>query len=291
MVKRIVNIAKGVVLAACSKKTTVDAETGMFKLNVFKGGQLKEKVGFNNILKVKYLKISGIINIVDLYFIQNMDNLEVLDLSDVIYIRKQIHEKGKLELRKRLLRRKRSLRTIYLPEFIGYIPNNFFSDCKSLEQVIISKSVKIIGWNAFSGSGIKKIVIPKSVRRIDHGAFDNCNRLEKVIVEDGKKHIVWKGVQFDNCPSLKKVYIGRNSKTDDNLVSHQSVDELRLGKFINNINFDFPRVRRVICEMKIPPILSEGFYNESEIEVLHNYDLFWVSPGWNRIMRGNKSHE
>lgn len=287
MVKRFVSIAKGVIFAACSKKSTIDTETGMFKLNVFKGGQLKGKIGLDNILKVKYLKISGIINIVDLYFIQYMDNLEVLDLSEVIYQRKRIHEKGKLELRKSLLRRKRCLRTIYLPEFIGYIPNNFFSDCKNLEQVIISKSVKIIGWNAFSGSGIKKIVIPKSVQRIDHGAFDNCNRLEKVVVEDGKRHIVWKGVQFDNCPSLKKVYIGRNSKLDDNLVSHQSIDELKLGKFINNINFDFPRVNKVICEMRTPPVVSEGFYKGSEIEVMYNYDLFWVSPGWNKIMRRN----
>lgn len=249
MVKKYINTVKGIFYVISSGRSSKDMFTGIFNLNLYKGGVLRKEIGINNLLKVRHLKINGFINIDDLYFMQYMDNLEVLDLSNIIYHRKKIHEGEKLKLRKNLLKRKKKLTTIHLPEFISYIPDNFFYDCKNLQKVVIPGSVKIIGCNAFSGSGINEILIPNSIERIDHGAFDNCKNLESVIVEDGKKLISWKGIQFYNCPSLKTVYIGRNFKEEDTLISHQGIDELRLGCLVNNINFDFDFVNKLICEM------------------------------------------
>lgn len=289
MVKKYINTVKGIFYVISSGRSSKDMFTGIFNLNLYKGGVLRKEIGINNLLKVRHLKINGFINIDDLYFMQYMDNLEVLDLSNIIYHRKKIHEGEKLKLRKNLLKRKKKLTTIHLPEFISYIPDNFFYDCKNLQKVVIPGSVKIIGCNAFSGSGINEILIPNSIERIDHGAFDNCKDLESVIVEDGKKLISWKGIQFYNCPSLKTVYIGRNFKEEDTLISHQGIDELRLGCLVNNINFDFDFVNKLICEMKTPPSVKGNLNKINYIDIKHNYDLFWIHPLWNKMLRKNNS--
>lgn len=288
MIRKYYNIAKGLFYASVYSGKIRNKNNGVFVLNLFRGGQIKKRIGLNSIKDVKVLRIRGILNINDIYFIQYMDNLEVLDLSKAVYIRKKHDEKGKLKLRKNLLKRKRCLSVIHLPEFIGYIPNHFFSECQNIERVIISKSVKIIGEHSFSFSGIKEIVIPESVKRIDPNAFDNCKDLEKVIIKDSKKYISWKGVQFNNCPSLRFIHIGRNSKFYDSLISHNEVEALSLGKYVNNMNFDFPNVRNLICCMENPPSVSIDCYKKCRVKILKNYDSFWLHPKWNKIIKRNR---
>lgn len=287
MIRKFYNIAKGLFYATVSSGKIHNKKSGIFILNQFRGGMLKKRIGLNRIQDVKVLRIRGIINISDLYFIQYMDNLEVLDLSKAIYIRKKHDERGKLKLRKNLLKRKRCLSVIYLPEFIGYIPNHFFSECQNIEKVVISKSVKIIGRHSFSYSGIREIVIPESVKIIDSNAFDNCKYLEKVIIEDSKKYISWKGEQFNSCPALNYIHIGRNSRFYDSLVSYNDARTLSLGKYVNNMNFDFPQVENLICGMENPPVITIDCYKNSKVEILKNYDSFWIHPEWNRIIRNN----
>jgi hypothetical protein len=134
MVKKYINTVKGIFYVISSGRSSKDMFTGIFNLNLYKGGVLRKEIGINNLLKVRHLKINGFINIDDLYFMQYMDNLEVLDLSNIIYHRKKIHEGEKLKLRKNLLKRKKKLTTIHLPEFISYIPDNFFMIVKIFKK-------------------------------------------------------------------------------------------------------------------------------------------------------------
>lgn len=84
MVKKYINTVKGIFYVISSGRSSKDMFTGIFNLNLYKGGVLRKEIGINNLLKVRHLKINGFINIDDLYFMQYMDNLEVLDLSNII---------------------------------------------------------------------------------------------------------------------------------------------------------------------------------------------------------------
>lgn len=55
----------------------------------------------------------------------------------------------------------------------------------NLEEVKLPNTLKALGRNSFSDSGIKKIVIPKSVTEIGPDVFYWCDQLASIVVEDG----------------------------------------------------------------------------------------------------------
>ena len=59
---------------------------------------------------------------------------------------------------------------------VTYIADAAFENHRTIEKVIIPKTVNGIGWFAFRGCiALSQIEIPSSVAKIEYGAFDNCN--------------------------------------------------------------------------------------------------------------------
>ncbi|WP_454970216.1 leucine-rich repeat domain-containing protein [Eubacterium sp.] len=81
-----------------------------------------------------------------------------------------------------------------------------FYRSENLKKIIIPSSVKTIGNEAFSNSGIVDLVIPDSVNLIENGAFDNCKNLKKVKVGNGVNRIE----TFSNCKNLESIEFGNS---------------------------------------------------------------------------------
>lgn len=262
-------------------KTKENKEKGIYHIRTWFGGQLYKIIGIKNALNVKELTVSGKINMSDFYFILHMDNLEKLNLKDATYLDKTQNETKINQLRRGLVKHKKHLTEIWFPNSMKYVPDGLFQDCRELKRIVLPTCIRSIGNHAFYNSGIKELVIPTSVDSIGPHAFDNCPDLEKVRVEDSKKLLMWEGAQFNNCPSLQEIYLGRNSLFEYALSMNKTLRKLVLGKTVNNLNFDIQHVITMICKMKKPPHISNHISVE-KILVEKNFHLFWLHPLWNQ---------
>lgn len=93
--------------------------------------------------------------------------------------------------------------------FIGEgeeIPFNALIGCKSLNEVKIPNSVKIIGIHAFAYCrSLKRLNLPDNLTIIDKGAVTECTLLEEIIIPNSVTRIGESA--FNGCGSLKKVIL------------------------------------------------------------------------------------
>lgn len=86
-----------------------------------------------------------------------------------------------------------------------------FSNCKSLEQVVLSEGLEKIGVKAFEKCiSLKMISIPSSVKHIGDSAFSNCKSLEQVVLSEGLEAI--EDGAFSACKSIKSISIPASVK-------------------------------------------------------------------------------
>ena len=68
--------------------------------------------------------------------------------------------------------------------FNSEIPSNIFTDSQNLKDILLPKSLKIIGRSAFANCvNLKRIVIPNLVEEINSKAFWNCSGLENIDID------------------------------------------------------------------------------------------------------------
>lgn len=87
------------------------------------------------------------------------------------------------------------------------IPEQFYQDCKNLNDFVVKDNIEEIGKRAFSRSTLKTIVIGKNVKRICEEAFAYCRHLEVV---DFSKATSLKEIEKDAfyyCTSLKEIIL------------------------------------------------------------------------------------
>lgn len=84
------------------------------------------------------------------------------------------------------------------------IGNAAFKDCPDLMNVDMTKGVKEIGAEAFSGTPLESIVIPNSLETVGAGAFYNCKNLKNVTFNNTGNTAIKKMAFFD-CPALTNV--------------------------------------------------------------------------------------
>ena len=87
------------------------------------------------------------------------------------------------------------------------IPDNAFYDCKSIGNVLFSKGLRVIGSDAFNGSGLTKLNLPVIVNSIGERAFANTT-LRTVVWPSGTVELSH-GV-FEDCTNLTKVQLPDN---------------------------------------------------------------------------------
>lgn len=78
-------------------------------------------------------------------------------------------------------------------------------------NVVIPKTVKVIGEYAFDTTMLKSVKIPNSVKTIETNAFGYCSNLKSVNIPNSVKVI--EGWAFEYCDNLEKVTIGKNVTT------------------------------------------------------------------------------
>ena len=74
---------------------------------------------------------------------------------------------------------------VYVPDGTTKIPENFFSECKNIENIYIPDSVVSIGGAAFRDcSSLKSIRLPSGLKEIGYMAFWNCTNLRNIVIPD-----------------------------------------------------------------------------------------------------------
>ncbi len=81
-----------------------------------------------------------------------------------------------------------------------------FSECESLEEVILCDGVTALGYGAFEYcTSLKKVAIPYGVTIIGNHAFYGCSSLKEIIIPNSVSEI--RSLVFSGCSSLKEITI------------------------------------------------------------------------------------
>lgn len=87
-----------------------------------------------------------------------------------------------------------------------YIHQSAFEGCTSLGEVVMSDSLKSVGYNAFKDcTSLRSVEFPASVISTGAGVFVGCTSLETVTFEEGLQ--VFGANMFDGCKSLTRFNI------------------------------------------------------------------------------------
>ncbi|MDD4639152.1 MAG: leucine-rich repeat domain-containing protein, partial [Bacteroidales bacterium] len=149
---------------------------------------------------VRMLKVTGVVNSDDLYYIgNNFSSLEFLDLEDCSIIGKSIPE-GLFDSEKREVK----LRRIIFPSDLKSIERKAFALCRYLEgPLVFPKTLKSIGEHAFYSCRLLKgpLILPEDLETIGSWAFAKCTNITGPLTLPGKINEI--GSQaFTYCYSL-----------------------------------------------------------------------------------------
>lgn len=140
-------------------------------INVPKAGTLKECIAAagKDYTRIKSLKITGQIDIVDFKFMRTMTNLSALNLKEVKIMEKSSYlENGSFWENSEDM----------IP--IAAFDNGVLSDGNAprIYNLVLPDNLMAIGPRAFQGQPLKgSLIIPEGVKEIGEGAFEDCNNL------------------------------------------------------------------------------------------------------------------
>lgn len=106
-----------------------------------------------------------------------------------------------------------SLEKIELPETVERISSFAFYSCKNLKSITLPKNLEIIGYNAFTKTGLKSITIPEGVIELNSGVFSGCRSLEEAYLPKTLKRCM--SSIFADCRNLATIYYDVNADEDE----------------------------------------------------------------------------
>lgn len=185
--------------------------TGIVTIEEKNGGTLNNILLNYNTSEITHLKVEGVMNNDDLGAINSLQNLQVLDISNVDFpkIVRGVTKVNKIKLPSSLVEigeeafEDCSFDTIFIPKSVEVIGNRAFLDCKNLRKVIFEEGSKL---SKIEGGWYSRISDAT-------GVFDNCINLEEINIPANVKVI--KGGAFHNCLKLKNVFFCKNSTLEE----------------------------------------------------------------------------
>ena len=97
-----------------------------------------------------------------------------------------------------------TIRKVIIPDTVIVI-SECFEECTNLEEVVLSKNLKIIAPGSFKGCiSLQSVMLPDGLERIEGTAFARCEKLTSIVIPDSVQRL--EGA-FVNCTNLKDVII------------------------------------------------------------------------------------
>ena len=159
------NLSSAVII----KQDAYGLEDMLQTIHVATKGTLNKVLAENGIENAEYLKITGELNDVDFFTLNEMakNNLIYLDVSEID---------------------------------IAILPNNIMKNT-NLSYIILPEGLIEIGQSAFYGSNIKMVQIPETVEIIGDYAFQSCDALVEANIPSNLRELGY--CAFNNCTSLQ----------------------------------------------------------------------------------------
>lgn len=166
-----------------------------------------------------------------------LENVRTSDSSVNVWY--TIDENGRLSFRRDLY--KGDWTTMVIPDVVDGImvrelDENFFMNCKSIETIILSECVEVIGAQAFYACDALKLVeFGKNVKTVGSRAFAACIALEEIAFPDSVEDFGLR--MFNNCTALRSVTLGKGITTigDYTFSMCSSLETLTLASPIQSI--------------------------------------------------------
>ena len=123
--------------------------------------------------------------------------------------------------------------SLYNQEFLIYIGNNAFYQCRSLTDIYLNDKVQSIGNYAFQGcQGLANVRLPNTLTSIPNFLFASCTSLKYLVLPYSVSSI---GEQaFDSCTSLSSINMPLNLRSFGKKVFNNGGNALNNLVFLNN---------------------------------------------------------
>lgn len=144
------------------------------------------------------------------------------------------------------------LEEVIFPSTVQEVREGAFSSCPALKNIELSTSLKIIGKDAFTLSGIQKLQIPQSVEVIEDCAFSYCPNIKEITVhKDNPYYYVENGQLIDNRTKQVIATCCKNKVFYKIVIDSKDVKHKPKEMFFKNFNeyYDEKRVTKALNEI------------------------------------------
>ena len=108
---------------------------------------------------------------------------------------------------------KSEIKSVVVPGCIKELPQQLFSNCQKLTNVLLSKGISVIGNFSFENcKSLVEITIPDTVTKIEKGAFTYCENLKKIYIPAKVTSI---NAPFNACNNLTEIVVNEENQFYD----------------------------------------------------------------------------
>ena len=215
MKKYIIFLCAAMITVSCSKDTELEK---VEQNNVIVTGSLSDQITDENKSKITHLTINGTISGEDwntLFEMAVMGSLEVLDMTNAKIVGKSDKDWWKDdEIPEDEFSNSKTLKEVFLPTSLKVIGKEAFSKCSKLVQVHFPEGLDSIAPRAFYESGLSgEFSTPAKLRVVGKQAF-GWTKLNKVVInsdvlaaEDGTMYTIGGNSVFAYCKNLTELTV------------------------------------------------------------------------------------
>ncbi len=169
-----------------------------------------------------------------------------------------------------------------VPSTVQRIEANAFSTSKHLQTISLPSTLRYIGEEAFSQTGLTEITIPHTVSELAALTFEGCANLVSINLGGVSKLAYYNGGPFEGCTSLKEIILPSTVTYLDSYIFSRldSLEKVVIPKSVVRISDSaFYSCENVIVHIgfsssKVPFLWSKSWYGD-----LRSEQIVWNSNG------------